>query len=101
MTEPEQLAGWFPTTIDGTMKAGATLSFSFRQVPIDPMVGALVAFDPPSLLELRWGDDTLRFELKANGESTELELTVTFPEYGKAARDGAGWHVCLDLWPVS
>jgi hypothetical protein len=25
-----------------------------------------------------------------------LDFTVTFPEYGKAARDGAGWHVCLD-----
>jgi hypothetical protein len=23
-------------------------------------------------------------------------LTVTFSEYGKAARDAAGWHVCLE-----
>ena len=25
-----------------------------------------------------------------------LRLIVTFPEHGKAARDGAGWHVCLE-----
>ena len=25
-----------------------------------------------------------------------LSLTVTFPEHDKAARDAAGWHVCLE-----
>ena len=27
--------------------------------------------------------------------------TVTFPEEGKGARDGAGWHVCLDRLTVA
>jgi hypothetical protein len=27
---------------------------------------------------------------------TTLTLVDTFDEQGKAARDGAGWHVCLD-----
>jgi len=54
-------------------------------------------FDPPSIMELQWGDDTLRFELHAvEPGATVLDLVVTFPELGKAARDGAGWHVCLD-----
>ena len=43
-------------------------------------------------MELRWGDDVLRLELRADGDRTVLELTDTTPERGKAARDAAGWH---------
>ena len=50
-----------------------------------------------ALLEYRWGDDTLRFELQPDGDGTVLTFTDTFDEYGKAARDGAGWHACLDM----
>ena len=50
-----------------------------------------------SVLEFMWGDDTLRFELQPDGDGTVLTFTDTFDEYGKAARDGAGWHACLDM----
>jgi hypothetical protein len=53
-------------------------------------------FVPPSLMELRWAEDVLRFELEPDGSGCILRLRVTFPEYGKAARDAAGWHVCLE-----
>ena len=56
----------------------------------------MLAFVPPSLMELRWADDVLRFELEADGPGTILRLRVTFPEHGKAARDAAGWPVCLE-----
>ena len=76
--------------------AGAPLRFSFREDEAPPMDGEMLAVEAPSLLELRWGDDVLRFELVPEGTGTLLTLTVTFPEYAKAARDGAGWHVCLE-----
>jgi hypothetical protein len=74
------------------------LRYSFRQSEAAPFDGEMLAFDPPSLMELRWADDVLRFDLApdAKGDGCVLELTVTFPEYGKAARDAAGWHVCLE-----
>ncbi|MGH2849430.1 MAG: SRPBCC domain-containing protein, partial [Solirubrobacteraceae bacterium] len=50
----------------------------------------------PRLLEYTWGGDTLRFELQPDGDGTVLTFTDTFNEYGKAARDGAGWHLCLE-----
>ena len=59
-------------------------------------LGELLACHPPSLLEFRWGPDVLRLELQADGEGTVLTLLDTLEEGGKAARDGAGWHVCLD-----
>lgn len=96
LTEDEHLAGWFPTTIEGERSPGAPLRFSFRDGEAPPFAGEMIVVDPPSVLELRWGDDVLRFELAPEGSGSELTLRVTFPEYGKAARDAAGWHVCLE-----
>ena len=101
MTEDAHLAGWFPTTVEGERAAGAPLRFSFPKGEADPFSGEMLVFDPPSVLEIRWGDDLLRFVLTpAEDASCLLDLTVTFPEHGKAARDAAGWHVCLEQLAV-
>jgi hypothetical protein len=41
----------------------------------------------------RWGTDQIRVEVQPDGEWTLLD---TFDKLAKAARDAAGWHVCLD-----
>lgn len=96
ITEPGHLAQWFPTTIEGDRVAGAALRFTFPQGQAPPMEGEMLAFEPQSALELQWGPDVIRLELRPVGEHTELTLFHTFADQGKAARDGAGWHVCLD-----
>jgi uncharacterized protein YndB with AHSA1/START domain len=96
LTEDEHLAEWFPTTIEGERASGAPLHFSFRESEGEPFDGEMRVFDPPSLMELRWAEDVLRFELTAEVGGCLLVFTVIFPEHGKAARDGAGWHVCLE-----
>lgn len=97
LTEDEHLAAWSPTTIDGERASGAALTFRFTDVDVPPMTGTIRSFDPPSILEFTWGDDILRFELEPDGDAqTVLTLTVTMAEFGKAARDAAGWHICLD-----
>ncbi len=96
LTEDVHLEAWFPTTIEGPRYAGAPLHFSFRRGEADPFDGEMLAFEPPTLMEVRWSDDVLRFELEPEGAGSVLHLIVTFPEHGKAARDGAGWHVCLE-----
>ena len=100
VTEPEHLAAWFPTTIDGERAAGAKLRFTFPIEDAPEMDGEMLAYDPPHLMELRWGDDdVLRIELAADeaGTGTVLTLVDVFDEQGKAARDGAGWHASLDI----
>ena len=96
ITEPEHLAHWFPTTIEGDREAGAPLRFSFPGGQAPPFEGEMIACEPPSLMELRWGPDVVRLELRAIPEGTELTLLDTLEERGKGARDGAGWHTCLD-----
>jgi uncharacterized protein YndB with AHSA1/START domain len=101
LTDERGLAAWFPTTIDGDRAAGAALSFRFEHVELEPMEGEMLAFEPPSLLEFTWGGDRLRFELTPEAGGTALTLTVELDELGKATRDGAGWHQCLDSLSLS
>jgi len=59
------------------------------------MDGRMLEFKPESAMELEWGPDVIRIELRSVAEGTELTLLCTLEERGKAARDAAGWHVCL------
>jgi uncharacterized protein YndB with AHSA1/START domain len=96
ITEPEHLAHWFPSTIEGERKAGAQLLFSFPIEGVGPIEGEMLAYEPPSLMSLRWGTDILELSLQPTSAGTELTLIDVLDEHGKAARDGAGWHTCLD-----
>ncbi|HEX3607971.1 MAG TPA: SRPBCC domain-containing protein [Candidatus Dormibacteraeota bacterium] len=95
-TDPELVRRWFPTTIEGELVAGAPLRFQVTAIPMEPFGGSVVEIDEPHLFVLRWGEDVLRFELTAAGDGTDLSLSVQLGELGRAARDGAGWHECLD-----
>jgi uncharacterized protein YndB with AHSA1/START domain len=93
ITEPEHLAVWFPDRIEGEMRTGARLRFVADMH--EDFEGEMVAFDPPSVMEITWGRDSIRIELEPDGAGTVLRLIDTFDEQGKAARDGSGWHECL------
>jgi uncharacterized protein YndB with AHSA1/START domain len=94
VTEPEHLAVWFPQEIVGDRRSGAPLRFVSSGG--ESFVGQMLIFDPPEVVEFIWGTDLLRIELRQDGPGTLLTLTDTFDDVGKAARDAAGWHECLD-----
>ena len=96
LIEPGQLAMWFPSAIEGARAQGATLRFVFEGEPGPPLEGEMLVFDPPRRLEYTWGTDVLRFELEPDGAGCILHFSTTFDERANAARDGAGWHACLD-----
>jgi uncharacterized protein YndB with AHSA1/START domain len=97
LTEPGDLSQWFPSTIAGELRPGAQLIFSFPEHPsIGDIEGRVTDFDPPRELGFEWGEDHLRFELApAEGGGTDLSFIVLLGTAEKAARDGAGWTVCL------
>jgi uncharacterized protein YndB with AHSA1/START domain len=96
LTEPGHVSQWFPADIEGERATGAKLRFPFREDEGPTMDGEMVLYDEPRVLEMRWGDEGLRFELEPDGDGCRLTFVNTFDEQGKAARDAAGWHVCLD-----
>jgi Activator of Hsp90 ATPase homolog 1-like protein len=56
----------------------------------------MLVYEPPSVVEIRWGTDIVRLEVRPTDDGTELTLLDTLEERGKAARDATGWHTCLD-----
>ena len=69
ITEPDELAHWFPP--------GEELQ--------------VTESEPARLLAGTWYGDELRFELHPEGDACMLVFTHTFAEREKAARDAAGW----------
>lgn len=101
ITEPEHLRHWFPATIHGEFVVGAALRFAFGPDDDAPTSGRVLAVEPPKVLEFTWEDaphvDVIRIELEPTGDDgCVLTFLDTIDEIGRAARDGTGWHVCLD-----
>ena len=96
LTEPEELKTWFPDTIVvSEWRVGARLQFR-HEGGLYAFDGEVLAYDPPRVLEIRWGTDRVRFEVEPAKDGSVLTLIDTIDQVGKAARDAAGWHVCLD-----
>ena len=98
ITDRDQLLSWFPCDVEvvgGTWKVGASIVFRFSPEIIDVTLhGQVLAVDEPRLLSYSWGEETLRFDLSAEGTGTLLVLTDELPP-GIAARNAAGWEQCL------
>lgn len=101
ITEADELAQWFPCTVELDLRSGGEMKFIFpHDLPDWPktLPGRVTDLDPPRLFAFYWGDDHLRFDLDSaeRGSACVLRFTVALDSSDKAARDGAGWHVCLD-----
>jgi uncharacterized protein YndB with AHSA1/START domain len=96
LTEPAELGHWFPSQVSGDLRVGGTLRFCFPGHEIPDTEGEVVELEPPRLLAFWWGTELLRFELSPQEGGTLLRLTHVLTAADQAARDAAGWHVCLD-----
>jgi uncharacterized protein YndB with AHSA1/START domain len=102
ITDPAEMAHWFPATVETELKVGATMRFDIKEMDVDAPDGEIVELDPPKVFVFTWGDDVLRWELVPDGSGCRLVFTHTFggeAPFGdelSAARNAAGWDVCLD-----
>lgn len=96
VTEPAELAHWFPSQVEVDLRPGGEIRFSFDPNTPDS-VGRVLAVDPPRHLSFEWDTDELRFDLEETDTgSTRFTLTNVLAEQDAAARNAAGWQVCLD-----
>ena len=96
ITVPEEMASWFPSTVELDLREGGDTRFTFDEHLAEPMDGRVVELDPPRVFAFMWGKDLLRLELAPEGDGTRLTLLQTLSGEDEAARNAAGWHVCLD-----
>ena len=96
VTEPGELAHWFPSEVEVDLRLGGAMRFTFS--PDMVYAGEVVEFDPPRRFAFTWGTDLLRFDLAPDGDGTRLTMLHVLREEGDeaAAKTAAGWHLCLD-----
>ena len=109
ISDPAEMASWFPSNVEGERAVGADLTFvdeaqraAAREAgeptrDEGPMFhGRVVAYDPPKVFSFTWGSELLRFELLPDGRrDTVLVFTQVLSHQSVAARNGSGWHMCL------
>lgn len=95
LTERAELAKWFPCDVlVERWEVGAPLRFVFTEDGFE-LSGVVLEVAEGHVLAFTWGEDRLRFELTATADGgTELVLHDELPR-AWAARNAAGWDVCL------
>ena len=86
LTRAGQLRRWFVDSLDydrSLLVFGAGRQLTFITGTVLAGQGQVTTFRPPSVLEYSWNNETLRFELDAEGEETSLTFTNTI--YGAQA----------------
>ncbi len=97
VTDPEELSRWFPSRVRMQPRAGGTIEFyGDPNMPDADLTGTILAYDPPRRLAFTWGASELHFSLEPSGDGgCTLTLTDVLEARNAAARDAAGWSVCL------
>lgn len=96
VTDPAEMSSWFPTRIEiDRWQTGARLTHHFDDQPFGPLPGEVLECSPPHRLVFTWDEDTIGFELSAVEGGTRFVLTEALGA-SKAARNAAGWEVCLE-----
>lgn len=98
LTDPGRLAGWAPFTADRDLAApgDATLTMIDGDTRM-PLPAAVTQAEPPRVLEYRWGEDLLRWEIEPTAHGARLTLRHTVAAPADGPRAAAGWHLCLDV----
>lgn len=95
VSEPDELAHWFPSSVKVEPLAGGTISFADDPYA-ESTTGTVLAFEPPRRFAFTWGPDELHLELEpVDAGSCRLTLTNVLAARDTAARNAAGWEVCL------
>jgi len=96
LTEADELTSWHPSPFEFDPEVGGTVRYGVGGLGPEMPDGEVTEYDPPRSLAYTWGEDVLRWELRPHDEGCLMVLTHTFDDRFKAARDAAGWHVCLE-----
>ncbi|WP_128435710.1 SRPBCC family protein [Streptomyces cyaneus] len=95
VTDADELVHWFPSRAEIELRPGGTIKFS-GDPNMEASTGRVLAVDEPRHLSFAWGDDELHFDLEAlDDRRTRFTLTNVLGAENTAARNSAGWEVCL------
>ncbi|GAB2584381.1 SRPBCC domain-containing protein [Kribbella endophytica] len=105
LTDPEQLAAWFPAVVDlaaeGELFFGVTerqrATYGMEDDPERKPNGRMLRHEPPSVLEYEWLDEILTWELTGTAEGCRLVFTNVLSDREAAGPAAAGWEAGLEV----
>jgi len=97
LTDPAQLREWAPFDADRSLASVGAVKLSTVGAPKSMVSETQVTrADAPKLLEYRWGDNDMRWQLEPLGAGTRLTLWHNI-DRNYISMGAAGWHICLDV----
>jgi uncharacterized protein YndB with AHSA1/START domain len=98
ITDPVHLREWAPFDADGNLgTAGSKVKLTTVAAPALRVTETTVTrADAPHVLEYKWGDFDMRWELEDLGGGTRLTLWTNIG-HRFFAMGAAGWHICFDV----
>lgn len=95
VTSPQELRHWFPSPdVSYEPRVGAPI-----EMVGDPYAaaghGTVLVWEPPHRFGFEWGDDELHFRVEEAPGGARFELVNVLDAADQAARNAAGWEVCL------
>ena len=98
LTDPAHLSEWAPFEADASLgTAGTTVRLTTVGAPTRHVTETIVTrADAPRVLEYKWGDAEMRWELEDFGGGTRLTLWTSIRR-AYISMGAAGWHICFDV----
>jgi len=98
LTDPAHLHEWAPFDADGSLgTVGNTVKLTTVGAPAPRVTETKVTrADAPKVLEYKWGDFEMRWELEPIVGGTRLTLWTNIG-HRFIAMGAAGWHICFDV----
>jgi uncharacterized protein YndB with AHSA1/START domain len=97
LTDPAHLREWAPFDADRSLASVGPVKLSTVGTP-KPIVSEtrVTRAEAPKLLEYRWGEQDMRWQLEPLGHGTRLTLWHNI-DRRYISMGAAGWHICFDV----
>jgi uncharacterized protein YndB with AHSA1/START domain len=97
LTDPAQLREWAPFDADRSLASVGPVKLTTVGAPTPVVAETRVTrAEAPKLLEYKWGDGDMRWQLEPFGAGTRLTLWHNI-DRRYIAMGAAGWHICIDV----
>jgi uncharacterized protein YndB with AHSA1/START domain len=107
ITDPAQLAVWFPAVVELDQPAGSELFFGvtaeqrrrygMTDDPNHAPNGRMIRREPPSVLEYEWAGEILTWEITETADGSRLVFTNILTDPTAAGPAAAGWEAGLEV----
>jgi uncharacterized protein YndB with AHSA1/START domain len=97
LTDPASLREWAPYDADRSLETVGPVKLTTVGTPTPQISETRVTrAEAPKVLEYRWGENDMRWQLEPVGDGTRLTLWHAI-DRNFVSMGAAGWHICIDV----